>query len=145
MDIGYSVMFLNPMVVHRLQWRDAGSEMADYPRNEIVDMILILGESQNDYRGAARLYAERYPDRRYPDDRAIRRLTRRARGGHMVLQHLAYHITLVQELQFEHFQHRIVFCHWALQMIEHDPDFFNFVLFSDEAKIQSDGKLNRHN
>ncbi|OXU20714.1 hypothetical protein TSAR_002883 [Trichomalopsis sarcophagae] len=53
----------------------AGSEMADYPPNEIVDMILVLGERQNNYRGAARLYAERYPDRRHPDDRAIRRLT----------------------------------------------------------------------
>ncbi|OXU31740.1 hypothetical protein TSAR_007917, partial [Trichomalopsis sarcophagae] len=62
----------------------------------------------------------------------------------VVLQHHAYHITLVQELQFEHFQHRIVFCQWALQMIENDPDFFNFVLFSDEAKFQSDGELNRH-
>ena len=28
-------------------------------------------------------------------------------------------------------------------MIENDPDFFNYVLFSDEAKIQSDGELNR--
>lgn len=36
--------------------------MADYPPNEIVDMILVLGASQNNYRGAARLYAERYSD-----------------------------------------------------------------------------------
>ena len=36
--------------------------MADYPPNEIVDMILVLGESQNNYRSAAQLYAERYPD-----------------------------------------------------------------------------------
>ena len=42
--------------------------MADYPPNKIVDMILVLGESQNNYRGAARLYAERYPDKRHPDD-----------------------------------------------------------------------------
>ena len=127
--------------------------MADYPPNEVVDMILVLGASQNNYRGAARLYAERYPDRRHLDDRAIRRLTQRARGGHMVrqrrrheygendnrvvtilaiihldphisarrvemeigiprntflrimkvIQHHAYHITLFQELQFQHF------------------------------------------
>ena len=30
-------------------------------------------------------------------------------------------------------------------MIENDPDFLKFVLFSDEAKFQSDGELNRHN
>ena len=61
--------------------------MADYPPNEIVDMILVLGASQNNYRGVARLYAERYPDRRHPDDRPIRRLTQIARGRHMVRQH----------------------------------------------------------
>ena len=60
-----------------------------------------------------------------------------------LIQHHAYHITLVQELQFQHFQQRIVFCQWALQMIEND--FFNFVLFSDEAKFQRNGELNRHN
>lgn len=169
--------------------------MADYPPNEIVDMIMVLGARQNNYHAAARLYAERFPNRRHPDDRAISRLTQRARDGHMVRQrgrhqydendprvvtifamiHLdpqissrriereigiprstflkimkvfkyhAYHITLVQELQLQHFQQRIEFCQWALQIIENDPDFFNVVLFSDEAKFQSDGELNRHN
>ena len=51
--------------------------MADYPPNEIVDMIVVLGESQNNYRATARLYAERYPDRRPPNDRAMRRQCRR--------------------------------------------------------------------
>jgi len=165
--------------------------MADYQPNEIVDMIMVLGECQNNYRAAARLYAERFPDRRHPDHRTISHLTQRARGGHMVrqrrhheydendprvvavlaaihldphissrrvereigiprqtflrilkaLKHRAYHITLVQELQDNHFQQRILFCQWALQMIENDPHFFNFVLFSDEAKFQSDGEL----
>ena len=60
--------------------------MADYQPIEIVDMILVLGESQNNYRAMARLYAECYPDRRHPDDGVIRRLTQRARGGHMFHQ-----------------------------------------------------------
>lgn len=60
--------------------------MADYPPNEIVDMIMVLGASENNYRAAARLYAERFPDRRHPDDRAISRLTQRVRDGHMVRQ-----------------------------------------------------------
>lgn len=169
--------------------------MADYQPNEIVDMIMILGESHNNYRAAARLYTARFPDRRHPDHRAISRLTQRAREGHMVrqrrnheydendpnvitvlaaiyldphtssrrvhreigitkstflrilksLKYHAYHITLVQELQDNHFQQRIEFCQWALRMIENDPDFFRYVLFSDEAKFQSDGELNRHN
>ncbi|OXU18390.1 hypothetical protein TSAR_002063 [Trichomalopsis sarcophagae] len=41
--------------------------MADYGPNEIVDMIMILGESRNNYAAAARLYAERYPNRRHPN------------------------------------------------------------------------------
>lgn len=61
------------------------------------------------------------------------------------LNHHTYHITLVQELQDHHFQQRIEFCQWALSMIENEPDFFRYVHFSDEAKFQSDGELNRHN
>lgn len=62
----------------------AGSKMPDYPPNEIVNMIFVLGESQNNHRGTARLYAKCYPDRRHLDHRAIRLLTQRARGGHMI-------------------------------------------------------------
>jgi len=40
---------------------------------------------------------------------------------------------------------RIAFCQWALQMLHDDPNFFRYVLFSDEAKFYSDGQLNRHN
>lgn len=169
--------------------------MADYQPNEIVDMIMVLGECNNNYRAAARLYAARFPDRRHPRHTAISRLTQRARDGHMVrqrrhhvydvndarcvtvlaiihvdphissrrvekehgiprrtflriletLKYHAYHITLVQELQIHHFQQRLVFCQWALHMIENDQNFFNFVLFSDEATFQNDGELNRHN
>jgi len=60
-----------------------------------------------------------------------------------VLRYYAYYITLVQELRPH--QMRIEFCHWALRMIVNDPNFFRFVLFSDEAKFCSDGQLNRHN
>ena len=55
---------------------------------------------------------------------------------------------MVLELQFQHFQQRIVFFQWALQMIENDPDFFNFVLFQNvnfQIQLQSDGELDRHN
>ena len=58
------------------------------------------------------------------------------------LKHHAYHITLVEQLQVNHFQQRIVSCQWAMLMIENDTNCFNFVLFRDEAKFQSDGKLN---
>jgi len=42
--------------------------MADYRPNEIVDIIMILGENRNNYAGAVRLYAEHYPNRRYPSN-----------------------------------------------------------------------------
>ena len=60
--------------------------MADYPANEIVDMIMVLGECNNVARAAARRYIERYPDRRHPDDKTIRSLTERAREGHLTRQ-----------------------------------------------------------
>jgi len=61
------------------------------------------------------------------------------------LDYHAYHITLVQALRPHHNLARVNFCQWALQVIRNDPHFFRYVLFSDEAKIYSDGQLNRHN
>jgi len=169
--------------------------MRDYPPNEIVDIILVLGECQNNYRAAARRYAERFPLRRHPHHTVIRTLTARAREGKLArqrrhreydendprviailaaiyvdphissrqiereigiprrtalrilraLHYHAYHITLVQQLRPHHIEMRIQFCQWALRMIQNDPQFFRFVMFSDEAKFYSDGQLNKHN
>lgn len=55
--------------------------MADYQPNEIVDIIRILGETGNNYSAAERLYAERYPNRRHPCRKTIRKLTERAQQG----------------------------------------------------------------
>jgi len=60
--------------------------MVDYPPSYIVDMIMVLGECHNNYRAAAWRYAERFPLRRRSNHTAIRRLTERARGGHLTRQ-----------------------------------------------------------
>jgi len=60
--------------------------MAEYPPNEIVDIIMILGECHNNFRAAARQYAERFPIRRQSNHRIIRRVTEKARGGHLARQ-----------------------------------------------------------
>lgn len=57
----------------------------------------------------------------------------------------AYHITLTQALSPADHLARIQFCQWALQMIQQDPHFFQYVMFSDEATFTHDGNLNRHN
>jgi len=57
--------------------------MADFP-NEIIDMI--LGKSRNNYAAAARLYAERYSNRRHPSNVTIQTLTQRARNGTLTRQ-----------------------------------------------------------
>ncbi|OXU17757.1 hypothetical protein TSAR_008217 [Trichomalopsis sarcophagae] len=48
--------------------------MADYSPNEIVDMIIVLGECHNNYNAAAKLYAERFPDSRHPTNITIHKL-----------------------------------------------------------------------
>lgn len=55
--------------------------MADYLPNEIVDMIRIFGEAGKNYSAAERLYAERYPNRRHPCRKTIKKLTERAQQG----------------------------------------------------------------
>ena len=37
--------------------------MPDYTPNEVADILIILGECQKNYRAAARLYRQRFPDR----------------------------------------------------------------------------------
>lgn len=58
--------------------------MADYTPQQIVNMIKIVGECHDNYRAAERLYAERYPNARHPDRKAIKRLLTRAEQGSMV-------------------------------------------------------------
>lgn len=54
--------------------------MPIYTRNEIVDILMILGECRGNYRAAARLYRERFPGRdHHPNDRAIAFIERRER------------------------------------------------------------------
>jgi len=52
--------------------------MTDYRPNEIVDMMMILGESRNNYAAAARFYAERYSNRRHPSNVTIQIFIQRA-------------------------------------------------------------------
>lgn len=68
--------------------------------------------------------------------------------AHRILQsnrYHPYHITLTQALSAQDRQNRVAFCHWALRKLNESPDFFQYVLFSDEATFKSTGALNRHN
>jgi len=53
-------------------------KMGDFPPNEIVDMIRIVGEASNNYSAAARLYSVRFPDRRHLNRKVMKRLSDRA-------------------------------------------------------------------
>jgi hypothetical protein len=43
------------------------SKMVDYTPNEIVNMIVAVGKCRNNFKAAARLYHESYPDRQAPN------------------------------------------------------------------------------
>lgn len=53
-----------------------------------------------------------------------------------------YHIALHQELYGEDFHNRVAFCQWAQQQI---PNFFKYVLFTDECTFKNTGHVNKHN
>jgi len=168
-----------------------------YSANEVVDILLVLGECRGGYRAAARLYRERHRNRlHYPSASCIRKIERNCRRGrvfqrrrqqqrvnldnprtlavlamihmnpHISLREIErdlgvsrstaqrilrsnryhpYHITLTQALSAQDRQNRVAFCQWALQKLNENPEFFQNVLFSDEATFQSTGALNRHN
>lgn len=54
--------------------------MPHYSQNEIVDILLVLGECRLNYRRASRLYRERFPRRTHPNHRQIQFLEVRQRG-----------------------------------------------------------------
>lgn len=56
-----------------------------------------------------------------------------------------YHIQIHQELLNDDYHHRVAFCEWAQQQIRDGVDFFDFVLFGDEATFHKNGALNKHN
>lgn len=51
-----------------------------YSRNEKVDMLLIYGECRKNSRNAARLYAERFPDRNHPPNNYFPRVEQQFRA-----------------------------------------------------------------
>ncbi|EZA50283.1 hypothetical protein X777_11294 [Ooceraea biroi] len=156
----------------------------------------ILGECRGNYRAAAQLYRQRFPNRyQHPADVVIARIERRERqrppisrqcrrvserddprvlvvlamlnlNPHISVRQIErqsgipkstiqriialhgfhpYHITLTQCLMPNDFQRRLAFCNWSQTIILHDPDFFRYVMFSDEATFHNNGQLNRHN
>ena len=58
--------------------------MPDYFANEIVDILLILGECRRNYREASRLYRVRFPQQQHPDHTVIRDIELRGRQGNFV-------------------------------------------------------------
>lgn len=56
-----------------------------------------------------------------------------------------YHICLHQSLSDNDFENRRIFCTWALHQLEIDQQFFDYVLFTDEASFTNHGQLNKHN
>ncbi|KMQ87154.1 transposable element tc3 transposase [Lasius niger] len=58
--------------------------MSDYPPQERIDMLLILGDCRINYRQAAALYQVRYPNRRHPNAAVIRDIYLRAQQGNLV-------------------------------------------------------------
>lgn len=56
-----------------------------------------------------------------------------------------YHMQLMQNLNDNDFIRRRRFCEWVLNRTQEQPDFFDYVLFSDEATFHNNGNVNRHN
>lgn len=57
------------------------TDMTDYSPNDIVDILMCLGEARGNYREAERIFGRRYPNCRCPSHVSIRFLTNRSREG----------------------------------------------------------------
>ncbi|OXU24648.1 hypothetical protein TSAR_000304 [Trichomalopsis sarcophagae] len=122
-------------------------KMANYTPNEIVDILITLGECGRNYRLTA-LLAVVHVNPHISTRQIQRELGVPRSTAHRWLQSVnyhPYHITLVQELREAVYVLRVQFCRWALEMLDLNPNFFWEVCFSDEATFISNGNLNRHN
>ena len=56
-----------------------------------------------------------------------------------------YHVKPLQALLPQDSERRFDFCNWAMNMIENNSNFLSNILWTDEAKFQRTGLVNRHN
>lgn len=169
----------------------------NFTKQELIDMIYTLGESDRNCFLASRIYAQKYPDRAHPQEASFKNLKNRFEetgdisykknhrtkrttnedNEHVVLLSLVedchtssrnisrqtdisqssvtriirrnkfhgYHVQLLQELGERDFLNRFNFCVWAANRMQETPNFFEYVLFSDEATFHKNGNVNRHN
>jgi len=72
-----------------------------------------------------------------------------AKGSiHKILKRNSFHpykIFVTQELTEGDFDRRIEFCNEMITRYDRDPNWFNFIIFSDEATFELNGAVNRHN
>ncbi|KAJ8913800.1 hypothetical protein NQ315_002706 [Exocentrus adspersus] len=57
----------------------------------------------------------------------------------------AFKYQLHQHLYADDGDRRVVFCDWLLQNHRGDPNFINFILFSDESRFTNNGMFNKQN
>ncbi len=62
-----------------------------------------------------------------------------------ILKFHPYKIKLVQELQADDPDRRIIFCETMMQRINANPNYLHHIVFSDEATFQLNGNVNRQN
>lgn len=81
----------------------------DYPPQEIVDMIKVVGLCGGNFKATEREYARIYPDRRHPCRKTIKRLLQRAEMGSLKRErkktgadNVATVVTLAEVLQNPH-------------------------------------------
>lgn len=56
-----------------------------------------------------------------------------------------YKVRLVQELNDDDFDRRLQFCETIMDRMNHDPNFVNNIVFTDEATFYLHGEVNRQN
>ncbi|OXU16893.1 hypothetical protein TSAR_003431, partial [Trichomalopsis sarcophagae] len=91
-EASYSyVKTVNVITLNQYLDKDRG-KMTDYPTNDIIDILLVLGERRRNYRRSAVLYRKRFPRRRHPNANTICFLELRARRGYLQRQRIRRNI-----------------------------------------------------
>ncbi|KAJ8912572.1 hypothetical protein NQ315_006644 [Exocentrus adspersus] len=138
-----------------------------YPPEQLIQMVYAIGEFDGNCFLAARVYAQKYPNRSHPDVRSLQNLKERTPTVLNEETQLAISLAVVENpqvsvrvlssdlniiksliskcLQKNKFNPRIHFCQWVHNVVSENENFFKFVLFTDECTFHRNGFVNKHN
>ncbi|KAJ8912721.1 hypothetical protein NQ315_012275 [Exocentrus adspersus] len=136
-----------------------------YPPEQLIQMVYAIGESDGNCFLAARIYAQKYPNRSHPDKSRTPTVLNKenqlaislavVENPQVSVRVLSNDLNIkkssiskcLQKNKFQPYQlhQELLENDFERRIVAENEDFFKFVLFTDECTFHRNGFVNRHN